>query len=109
MGVGGQRHAPAALPPGNRPGTLRIGGSVGPRAGLGGCGKSRPPPGFDHRTVQPVGSRYTNYAIPAHKNIFVNVFSLKHKKRYAKTHAAFRIISWAEHIILSVFLDSDVR
>jgi len=26
---------------------------VGPRAGLDGCGKSRPPPGFDPRTVQP--------------------------------------------------------
>ena len=41
-GVGGQRHAPAALPPGRRPGTHCIGGWVGPRAGLDGCGKSRP-------------------------------------------------------------------
>jgi hypothetical protein len=38
---------------------------VGPRAGLNGCGKFRPPPGFDPRTVQPVASRYTVYAIPA--------------------------------------------
>jgi hypothetical protein len=42
MGVGGQRHAPAALPPGNRPGTGFIGGWVGPTAGLEGCGNSRP-------------------------------------------------------------------
>ena len=41
-----------------------IGGWVGPRAGLGGCGKSRPPLGFDPRTVQPVASRYTDWAIP---------------------------------------------
>ena len=34
---------------------------MGPRAGLDGCGKSRPPPGFDPRTVQPVASRYTAY------------------------------------------------
>jgi hypothetical protein len=27
---------------------------VGPRTGLDRCGKSRPPPGFDPRTVQPV-------------------------------------------------------
>ena len=27
-----------------------------------GAEKSHPPPGFDHRTVQPVASRYTNYA-----------------------------------------------
>jgi hypothetical protein len=34
MGVGGQLHAPAALLPGNRPGTHCIGGWMGPRAGL---------------------------------------------------------------------------
>jgi len=42
-GVGGQRHAPAALPTGKKPGTYFIGGWVGLRAGLDGCGKSRPP------------------------------------------------------------------
>ena len=66
MGVGGQSHAPAALPPGKTPGTHCIAGWVGPRAGLDGCGKSRPPPGFDPQTVQPVVSSYTDYAIPAH-------------------------------------------
>ena len=35
---------------------------MGLRAGLDRFGKSRPPPGFDPRTVQPVGSRYTDYA-----------------------------------------------
>ena len=34
---------------------------MGPRAGLDKCGKSRPPRGFDPRTVQPVASRYTDY------------------------------------------------
>jgi hypothetical protein len=28
--------------------------------------KILPPPGFDPRTVQPVESRYTDYAIPVH-------------------------------------------
>jgi hypothetical protein len=37
---------------------------VGPRDGLDDC-KKLAPPGFDPRTVQPVGSRYTDYAIPA--------------------------------------------
>ena len=55
--VGDQRHAPAGLTP-ERPGTHCIGGWLDPRAGLEGCGKSRPPPGFDPRTVQPVASRY---------------------------------------------------
>ena len=36
-----QRHAPAALTAGKRPGTHCIGCWVGPRAGLEGCGKSR--------------------------------------------------------------------
>jgi len=36
MEVGDQHHAPAALPPG------KIRGTVGPRAALDGCGKSRP-------------------------------------------------------------------
>jgi hypothetical protein len=41
-GEGGQRHAPAALPPGKRAGTHFAGGWVGPRADLDGCGKSHP-------------------------------------------------------------------
>ena len=64
MGVGSQRHAPPAWPLG-RPGTHCIGGWVGPRAGLDGYGKSRSPPGLDPRTAQPIGSRYTDCAIPA--------------------------------------------
>jgi len=41
MGEGGQWQAPAALPPGKRAVTRCIGGWVGPRTGLDGCGKSR--------------------------------------------------------------------
>ena len=73
MGMGGQRHAPAALPPRERPGTHCIGGCVGPRAGLYGCRKSHPPPGFDTRTFQPIGSRYTDWAIPA---LYLNIYIL---------------------------------
>jgi len=57
----GQRHAPAALYPRERTGTHCTGGWLGPRAGLEMCGKSRPSPEFDPRTVQPVASRYTDY------------------------------------------------
>jgi hypothetical protein len=39
--VRGQRHAPAALYPRERPGSHCTGGWVGPRAGLDKCGKSR--------------------------------------------------------------------
>jgi hypothetical protein len=42
MGVGGQPHTLATVPLGKRPSTHFIGGWVGPRAGLDGCGKSHP-------------------------------------------------------------------
>jgi hypothetical protein len=50
---------------------------VGPTAGLDRCGKSCPPPGFDPRTVQPVASRYTDYATSL-SNTRVN----KHESRH---------------------------
>jgi hypothetical protein len=54
-----QRHAPAALYPRQIPGTHCTEGCVGPRTGLNRSEKSRPPPAFDPRTVQPLASRYT--------------------------------------------------
>ena len=58
-GVGGQRHAPAALPPGKTryPLYRRLGG---PQGRSGRVRKISPPPGFDPRTDQPVASRYTD-------------------------------------------------
>jgi len=49
---------------------------VGPRAGLDVCRKSRLAPGFDPRTVQPVASRYTDYAISFHLPILAYTFFL---------------------------------
>ena len=64
MGVGGQRHARATLPPGKNRYALyrRLGG---PQGRCGRVRKISPPQGFDHRTVQPVASRYIDSAIPA--------------------------------------------
>jgi hypothetical protein len=61
-GVRDQRQALAAIYPQERHGTHFTAGWVGPRAGLDRCGKSRPPTGFDSRTVQPVASRYNDWA-----------------------------------------------
>ena len=45
---------------------------MGPWAGLDRCGKSRAPPGFDPRTVQPVAIRYTDHATrPTYVYIYV--------------------------------------
>ena len=57
---------PRQLYPRERPDNRCIGGRVSPRASLDGRGISRPPAGFNPRTVHPVVSRYTDYAIPAH-------------------------------------------
>jgi hypothetical protein len=69
MGVGGQRHAPAALPPGmtRYPLYRRPGGP--PAAGLDGCGKSRPLPGFDLRIIRRLASHCTDWAIPANMSV----------------------------------------
>jgi len=52
MGVSGQIHVPAVLPLGKTRYPLYR------RLGLTACGNSRPPPGFDPRTVHPVASLY---------------------------------------------------
>ena len=64
MGVGGQHHAPAALPPVKTryPLYRRLGG---PQGRSGRVWKISPPLGFDPRTVHPVASRYTDWAIAA--------------------------------------------
>jgi hypothetical protein len=62
-GVGGKRHAPAALPlvKARYPLYRRL---VGPRGRSGQVRKISPPTGFDPRTVQPVASPYTDCGIP---------------------------------------------
>jgi hypothetical protein len=75
MEVSGQLHAPAALPPRERAtDTHWTGGWVGPRAVLDAVVKRKIP--SPHREsnpdlpiVQPIASRYTDWAIPAHKII----------------------------------------
>jgi len=68
MGVGGQRHAPTALPPGETryPLYSRLGG---PQDQYGRVRKILPTPSRESNplTVLPVANRYTDYAIAAHK------------------------------------------
>jgi len=63
MGVGGQRYAPAALPPRKTRYPLYR-GLLRPQFRSGLVRKISPPPGFDHRTVQPVASRYGDCTPP---------------------------------------------
>jgi hypothetical protein len=66
MRVGGQLHAPAVLPQETRyPFYRRLGR---PQGRSGRLWKISPTPGFDPRTVQPVASHCTVWAIPAHSH-----------------------------------------
>jgi hypothetical protein len=77
MRMGGQRHAPAALPPGKRPGTHYTGDWVGTQGRSGRVRKIFSPIGIRPRTVQPVASPYTDWAIQFHvldgRNIICNL------------------------------------
>ena len=74
MGVGGQRHDPAALPPGmtRYPLYRRLGR---PQGRSGRVRKISPPSGFDPRTVQPAASRYTTLSRPTCLIKYGNKFS----------------------------------
>jgi hypothetical protein len=63
----GQSHARATLPLRETPGTHFTEGWVGPQGRSGRVRKISPLPGFDPRTVQPVASNYTDWAIPGHQ------------------------------------------
>jgi hypothetical protein len=63
MEMGGQRHTSAALSPGKTQYPL-YGRVSEPQNRSEQVQKISPPPGFDHRTFQPVASRYTVWAIP---------------------------------------------
>jgi len=64
----GQRHTPAALPPGKT--RYQLYRSLGgPQGGWGRVGKNLSPPGFDPRTDKPVAIRYTDRSISANVSV----------------------------------------
>ena len=65
MVVGGQHHAPAALPSGKVPVPIVQEAGWAPGPVWTGVENLAPPPGFDPRTVQPVASRYTDWTVAA--------------------------------------------
>ena len=75
MGVGGESHAPAALPPGKSPGTHCTGGWVGSTADLNGCGEEKIscPTGLRTPNRQPAASRYTDYVLPVPRQVLLQI------------------------------------
>jgi len=99
MGVGGQRQAPATLPPEKTRYPLHrtLGG---PRAGLDGCGKSRP-----HWDSIPAMSSPRRVAIPTELSRPTNHISLQHKKSQKLSTDCLKLLScqfvwgwWNEYI-----------
>ena len=89
MRVGGQRHAPVALPPVKETPYQFYRRLGGPQGRSGRARKISPPPGFDPRTVQPVASRYTDYR-GMHSHITViSVIS----QSYQSYHSHITVIS----------------
>ena len=60
-GEGSESHSGRSLPPGKTRYPL-YGGLGGPQGRSGQVRKISPPPGFDPRSVQPIASRYTDWA-----------------------------------------------
>jgi len=77
---------------------------LGLRAGLDRCGKSRP--GFDPRTFEPVGSRYTDYATRLRpRNVTVKILCFAKMCMYVY-RAIFKtiIITSSDNLIYSLYL-----
>jgi hypothetical protein len=90
MGVGGQRHAAAALPPWKTRNQLyrRLGG---PQGRSGRVRKILPLPGFEPRTVQPVTIRYTDWATGP---TAIGINQLKSREIYKSTK--MNDVMWTE-------------
>ena len=88
--MGGQHHAPAALPTGKirYPLYRRLGG---PQDRSGWVRKISPPPGFDPRTFQPVDSRYTDWAlsVPIKAAVHIVTTMLERIQCFLTRHSVF--------------------
>ena len=83
MGMGGQCHAPAALPPGRRPGAHCIGGCVG--------AEDLAPTGIRFPDRPAITSFYTDYAIVACLHVMLLVICESRKNWSTKGRTSLRI------------------
>jgi hypothetical protein len=67
----------------------------GPQGRSGRLREISPPPGFDHRTVQAVASRYTDCAIPAHVDIVCTAklnYEIDNRVQYVNSYSDRNVI-----------------
>ena len=98
-GVKGQRHAPAALYPRERPGTHCTGGWVGHRAGLDRCGKSRPPTGIRSPDRPARSQSLYRLSYPAHSKTVQ--FSAKIKNVFHRNCVLWPILQLSSETFLN--------
>jgi hypothetical protein len=71
-----------------------------PRGLSGRVRKFSPPPGFDPRIVQPVASRYTEYAVPAHPSLSVmNIMRILYGLELGRAIVSLRVCTSCNCII----------
>jgi hypothetical protein len=93
-GLGGEHHTPAALHP--RKARYPLYRSLGgPQGRSGYVQEISPSSGFDPRTFQPVASRYTDWAIPAHekKGCLLGMYSDNKFLMILYAHISFSIVT----------------
>ena len=108
-GVGGQRHAQAALPSGKTryPFYRRF---CGPQGRSGRVRKISPPPGFHPRTVYPVTSSCTDCAIPALKRLPLHILKVVTIRRQARSEDLYlRTLKISNRIDTSLKLKNITR
>jgi hypothetical protein len=96
MGVGGQRHAPAALPPEKRPGVRFLGSWVEPTVCQDGCGKSRP-----------TGTRSPDR--PACSESLYRLICPAHHIKAANTRNTWNLSGTVDHVWVRKCLDFEAR
>ena len=100
-----QRCAPAALPPRLKRGTHFTGGWVGTRAGLDGCGKSRPPPGirYPDRPACSVSLYRLSYPGSSHCSSIFKII-VRSRKMRGKLGLTVSVTRWRQsgdkHVVL---------
>ena len=108
MGVGGQRQAQIPLPPGRTryPLYRRLGG---PQSRSEQVQKIMHPPGFNPRSVQPVASRCTDYAILAPAESIMELLTQWHSVASQKTRTFRNTPVRTTNLVADVQLSSQIQ
>jgi hypothetical protein len=101
MGVGWSTPRPGRFTPGKETPYAFYRRLGGPHDRCGWMRKSTLPPGFDRRTIQPVASRYSDCAIPAHSHQLHRKPKLKFTQFFKSNVFHVRALYYTKTLIIS--------